>query len=202
MDKIVNENLVPLLGILYCSLFLISASTSKKKIKVKELWVYPIKSCKGVSLPSSLVSKTGFLYDRVMMIVDQSYKFQTQRNLPKMALIKTSIDFETKNLILEYPNLELLSLSLEDPQTQSLNHPPPLVQANVWGDICDSTDLGDVVSDWLNRALLRSDLRLVRISEKFIRKTDENVAPLGQVVGLCFCISPFVVIFCSLECVC
>jgi hypothetical protein len=77
---------------------------------IKELFVYPIKSCKGVSVPAGLsfadwtakISKWGFFYDRHWMLISRdNNRFLTQRQLPKMALIEPQ--FKGGNLILRYP---------------------------------------------------------------------------------------------------
>jgi hypothetical protein len=60
-------------------------------IKVEEIWIYPIKSCKGIKLQSSKVAKTGFKYDRQFMLCDEKGGFVSQRKFSKMALISTKI---------------------------------------------------------------------------------------------------------------
>ncbi len=62
-----------------------------KTVTISEIWIYPIKSCKGIKVQSSLVVKTGFRYDRVFMLVDMKGMFLSQRKYPRMALIETKI---------------------------------------------------------------------------------------------------------------
>lgn len=77
--------------------------------KVKSLWVYPFKSCKGVELDAGAVISTGMEYDRVFSLAqlkgpssasgsksdaDKSaykWEFITQRQFPLMALVRTEI---------------------------------------------------------------------------------------------------------------
>jgi hypothetical protein len=49
-----------------------------------ELWCYPIKGCKGISLSGSKISNTGLQYDRIFMLVDSNGKFITQRTHPEV----------------------------------------------------------------------------------------------------------------------
>ncbi len=66
-----------------------------KQITVSEIWIYPIKSCKGIKLQSSKVVKTGFKYDRQFMLIDDRSAFVSQRkygNFCKMALIEQKIN--------------------------------------------------------------------------------------------------------------
>ena len=77
--------------------------------KVKSLWIYPIKSCRGVELEAGRVIGTGMDHDRQFSFAQLSskfpvsantpqeekakhtWKFITQRNLPPMATIKTEV---------------------------------------------------------------------------------------------------------------
>ena len=76
---------------------------------VKSLWIYPIKSCRGVELASGTVVGTGMEYDRQFCFAQLSskfpvsadtpqeekakhtWKFMTQRSLSAMAMIKTEV---------------------------------------------------------------------------------------------------------------
>ncbi len=71
---------------------LLAQNLSKPKIKVSEIWIYPIKSCKGFKANTAKVCKTGFEYDRMFMLADAEGKFISQRSHPKMALIETSLN--------------------------------------------------------------------------------------------------------------
>ena len=77
--------------------------------RVKSLWIYPVKSCRGVELESGKVFGTGMEYDRQFSFAQLSskfpvsartpqeekakhtWKFMTQRSLPPMATIKTEV---------------------------------------------------------------------------------------------------------------
>jgi uncharacterized protein YcbX len=49
------------------------------RIKVSAIYIYPIKSCRGIKLENSVTSKNGFKYDRLFMVVDRNLKFVSQR---------------------------------------------------------------------------------------------------------------------------
>ena len=77
--------------------------------RVKSLWIYPVKSCRGVELESGTVTGAGMQYDRQFSFAQLSskfpvsantpkedrakhtWKFMTQRSLPPMATIKTEV---------------------------------------------------------------------------------------------------------------
>lgn len=58
---------------------------------VAALYVYPIKSCQGISVEELELSPTGPLYDRNWMITDENGQFLTQRTHDHLAKIKTSL---------------------------------------------------------------------------------------------------------------
>lgn len=73
--------------------------------RVKSLWVFPVKSCRGIELQYGKVIKTGMAYDRQFALaqllkisdksdpskVEQQWKFITQRERPQMARVRTEI---------------------------------------------------------------------------------------------------------------
>lgn len=56
-----------------------------KEIRVQDLWIYPVKGCRGVSLEEVGVTPQGFQGDRRLMIVDRRGQFISQRSHPQMA---------------------------------------------------------------------------------------------------------------------
>lgn len=50
------------------------------------------------------------LRDRVFMVVNEKYVFQTQRTIPKMALIETNVN--GNQLILSAPNMDEISVDI------------------------------------------------------------------------------------------
>ncbi|SCV69443.1 BQ2448_2463 [Microbotryum intermedium] len=67
-----------------------------KRIVAKDLWIFPIKSCKGTRLKESGYSETGLNYDRQWMIIEErSHHFLTARNIPRMVLIRPTINATT-----------------------------------------------------------------------------------------------------------
>lgn len=77
--------------------------------KITELFVYPIKSCAGVPMDEVAIVPTGFEFDRNWMVIDDSGTFVTQREHPKLALVKPQ--FDNGGLILNAPGMEPLHVS-------------------------------------------------------------------------------------------
>src|ERR671920_2185112 len=63
-------------------------------VTLSGLYVYPIKSCAGISLQSAELCATGLCHDRRWMLVDETGKFMSQRAHPRMALISTHLSAE------------------------------------------------------------------------------------------------------------
>jgi len=66
-------------------------------VQITDLFIYPVKSLKGISLNEAETALRGFKYDREWMITDSDYHFLTQREIEAMATITVSI---TKDLLL------------------------------------------------------------------------------------------------------
>ncbi|KAJ2767126.1 hypothetical protein IWQ57_004084 [Coemansia nantahalensis] len=59
---------------------------------VSALYTYPVKSCRGIALCEATVGATGLDHDRLWMLVDaRSGRFVTQRQVPRLALIRVAI---------------------------------------------------------------------------------------------------------------
>lgn len=126
---------------------------------IQALNVYPVKSCRGIALQSAFVTPTGFQFDREWMIVGDNYRFITQREEPRLALIETAID--AGKLTLRAPGMQT-SFSV------ALDARGPSVQAVCWRDVCAAFDMGEQAAAWLSE-YLGERRRLVRFDPAFKR---------------------------------
>ncbi|SGY77110.1 BQ5605_C005g03558 [Microbotryum silenes-dioicae] len=88
----------------------------EKRIVVTDLWIFPIKSCKGTQLKESGYSETGldasrrrfhYFYDRQWMIVEErSHRFLTARNIPRVSLWE---------MVLIHPKINSTTLQVDVP---------------------------------------------------------------------------------------
>jgi len=125
-------------------------------IQVTDIFIYPVKSLKGIPLKEAETGLRGFKYDREWMITDSDYQFLTQRAIEAMATITVSITQDL--LLLQSLTGNELKINLNAKKEQS-------VQVSVWDDICDAYDEGDDASNWLTNELgfwQGKTLRLVR----------------------------------------
>ena len=125
--------------------------------RIGALWVFPIKSCAGISVSEAKLLPTGLEWDRAWMVVDPQGIFLTQRDVPQMALVIPYIDVCAGVLRLQYGLQDALEVPLALPFMQV----QPQMQVTVWKSQVKAWDMGDAAAQWLTQALGRS-CRLVR----------------------------------------
>ena len=126
---------------------------------VSGLVVHPVKSCAGVALREARLMDTGLDLDRAWMVVDAEGRFVTQREQPRMALVRPQI--KVLEVVLRAPGMLALHLGINEVEK------PARVQ--VWGDALDAWDMGDVAGQWFSDFLGRPGLRLARFDPEVTR---------------------------------
>ena len=137
-------------------------------IQVTDIYIYPVKSLKGIPLKEAETGLRGFKYDREWMITDSDYQFLTQRQIETMAAISVGISKDF--LLLQSSKGNELKIDLNAKREDS-------VQVSVWDDICDAYDEGEAASNWLTNELgywQEKTLRLVRFCSDRKRPVPEK----------------------------
>ena len=119
--------------------------------RIARLFVYPIKSCAGVELGEAMLTETGLDLDRAWMVVDEAGVYVTQRELPRMALVKPQLKIH--EVVLRAPGMLALHLQID-----AVEEP---VRVRIWDDEVSAYDMGPVAAQWFSDFLGRK-LRLVR----------------------------------------
>lgn len=138
---------------------------------IAQLWVYPIKSCAGVSLTQAELTDDGLLFDRSWMVVDAHGDFVSQRECPRMALIQPTLT-PTRQLVVSAPGMRDLSVD-ETSVVQPL-------RVRVWDDDVAALDMGEAASSWFTQCLnpegdpALGRLRLVRFDPQGRRVSDRR----------------------------
>ena len=133
--------------------------SSNVQATVSGLFVHPVKSCAGVALREARLMDTGLDLDRAWMVVDAEGRFVTQREQPRMALVRPQI--KVLEVVLRAPGMLALHLGINEVEQ------PARVQ--VWGDEVDAWDMGDVAGQWFSDFLGRPGLRLARFDPEATR---------------------------------
>jgi uncharacterized protein len=118
---------------------------------IARLFIYPIKSCAGIEVQKAMLLETGLEWDRAWMVVDGEGEFVSQRELPRMALIKPQI--KTEEMIMRAPGMLALHIALD-----AVEEP---TRVRVWDDEVKAYDMGSVAAQWFSD-FLGQPLRLVR----------------------------------------
>jgi uncharacterized protein YcbX len=165
-------------------------SPAEFEARIAALWVFPIKSCAGISVQQAVLTRTGLADDRAWMVVDADGEMVTQRELPRMALIQPELVYSgasVAELVLHASGIAALHLPLtaEGRPMQATNQPASLkahaIKVRVWDDQVPAFDMGAEVSVWLTEFLGNSlgPLRLVRFDP-----THERVSNAKWTQGL------------------
>ncbi|MBA2346253.1 MAG: MOSC domain-containing protein [Rubrobacter sp.] len=137
------------------------------------LYVYPIKSCGGISLDTAEVDERSIRHDRCWMLVDEHGVFLSQREVPRLALIR--VDIGADGLFLEAPGMADLRVPFA-PEGET-------VLARVWDDFVETLRVGDEIDRWFSR-FLGFSCRLVHLPDYSVRPVDPDYAEAGDRVGL------------------
>ena len=150
-----------------------------KTVNISKLWVYPVKSCRGISVNAAKVTKRGFEWDRMFMVVNQAGKFISQRTHPKMALVETRLNIERGVLELHAPEMPSCFVLLDfeascrSPDGGPSTAPLTVLTCTVWGDEVTAVEvMGTTVSSWFQTFLNDPTVRFVRMHPECLRRTD------------------------------
>lgn len=151
---------------------------------IARLFIYPVKSCAGVEVQEALLTDTGLDLDRAWMVVNAQGMFMTQREHPRLALVRPHIN--TDELVLSTPGMQDLRVAF------NVERQPLLVK--IWDDEVPAFDMGDEAAQWLTKFLampkitshlsMTSAYRLVRFNPAHRRVSSlqwtEGVQALNQ----------------------
>ncbi|WP_218110636.1 MOSC domain-containing protein [Ostreibacterium oceani] len=108
-------------------------------LTISGLFVYPIKSCQGVSLDDVIVRPYGLNHDRSFMIVDEHGQFITQRSHPQLTSI--AVRLIEGGLSLQHPACGE-QVVYTDQSTQTI--------VSVWQRQTAAYDQGQAVAEYLS----------------------------------------------------
>jgi uncharacterized protein YcbX len=130
------------------------------------LLLYPIKSCAGIAVRSAVVNESGLyalgVHDREWMLVTEDGQFLTQREHPRMALVRPLPD--GGKLRVHAPGMDDLALPLAWDEAARKR------TVRIWDDTVDAADCGDAAAAWFSAAL-DTPCRLVRFRRDVVRPT-------------------------------
>ncbi|XP_054484918.1 mitochondrial amidoxime reducing component 2 [Agelaius phoeniceus] len=140
---------------------------------VLRLFVYPVKSCRGVSVRRAQVTpmglRSGELRDRFWLVIREDGHMVTARQEPRLVLV--SAICENGHLVLEAGDMEKISVPVK------LSKKNPVRNCRVFGQDIQGRDCGDEVAQWLTTFLNSEPCRLVHFEPSMVpRKSKDTIA--------------------------
>ncbi|XP_015874972.3 uncharacterized protein LOC107411815 [Ziziphus jujuba] len=140
--------------------------SSGAKAQVSSILVYPVKSCRGISVSQAPLTPTGLRWDRQWLIINYKGRAYTQRVEPKLALVEVELPndaflegwepTESSYLVLKAPGMDVLKVSLSTPRGVADG-------VSVWEWSGSALDEGEEASKWFSNYLGKPS-RLVRFN--------------------------------------
>jgi len=140
--------------------------------KLSQIFVYPIKSCAGISLDSAQVTARGLALDRRWMLVDEHGRFVTARKFPELVLV--SVHIESTGLRVEASNRSPLFVPFCPEGEQ--------ISTSIWSDHVLGREVSMASRQWFSE-LLNTAVRLVYMDEECRRSVDPEFGRPGDQVS-------------------
>ncbi|XP_021054053.1 mitochondrial amidoxime reducing component 2 [Mus pahari] len=140
---------------------------------VSKVWIYPIKSCKGVTVCETECTNMGLrcgkVRDRFWMVVKEDGHMVTARQEPRLVLV--SITLENNHLTLEAPGMEQMVLPIKLPSSNKIQ------DCRLFGLDIKGRDCGDEVAQWFTNYLKTQAYRLVQFDTSMKGRTTKKLYP-------------------------
>lgn len=131
------------------------------------IYIYPIKSCRGIEVKEWRLDALGLRDDRRYMVVRPDGRFLTQRELPRLALVETALVGD--GLRVSLPGRAPLHLVAPPADARSL-------EVALWGDRVRAILVGSEADRWFSE-VLGLPARLVHFPAGLVRPVDPRHAP-------------------------
>ena len=131
-------------------------------LRLSALYVHPVKSCAGLARDAAVLTPTGLQYDREWMVVDDRGEFLSQREAPRLALVRTEL--KHSELVLRAPGMIALHLRLDGAEGEC--------RVQVWNDALPAFDMGGLAAQWFSDFLGIRGLRLAAFDSEAERPSD------------------------------
>ncbi|XP_046294439.1 mitochondrial amidoxime-reducing component 1 isoform X2 [Marmota monax] len=138
---------------------------------VAQLWIYPIKSCKGMSVSeaecTAMGLRCGHLRDRFWLVINEDGNMVTARQEPRLVLISLTCDSET--LTLSAACMKDLLLPIKIPTTNAVR------KCRVHGLEIQGRDCGDAAAQWITSFLKTQSYRLVHFEPRMQPRNSHQI---------------------------
>lgn len=115
-------------------------------LTISQLYIFPVKSLAGFSVPSAVVTDRGLQHDRRWMLVDANNQFLTLREFPRMALLHTALTDIALVMHSSENTDSLLTVSFETDGDS-------LEDVTIWNATVRAKSVGKEAADWFSDQL-------------------------------------------------
>jgi uncharacterized protein YcbX len=136
--------------------------------QVSGIFIYPIKSLRGIRVHKAALCRTGFELDRRWMLVDDKNRFLSQRECSQLALFSVQIGDDSITIFNRQINTNPLSFNIHE-------YSGIEKKVFIWDDICDAVAVSTMADAWFSEILKRS-VQLVYMPEATHRRIDPTFA--------------------------
>lgn len=142
-------------------------------MQVSELWIYPIKSCRGIPVERFELDDRGPVRDRRFMLVDSSNEFITARTHHRLVLVSVEIDGD--ELVVEAPGVGASRFHAEMRESGDAE------ECVIWHDrvLLTNSHVNDFFSSFLGEAV-----RLMYMPTTSMRVVDRVYSAESRLVSL------------------
>ena len=139
---------------------------------VSELYVYPLKSARGIALDQARLAERGIEHDRRWMLVDAGNVFISQREVHRLALVDVAL--ADHRLVVSAPGMQRLEIAAPE------NGAP--IQTRIWNDQVPALLADAAAHEWFS-TFLQTECRLVYMPDDARRIVDRTYVPDERIVG-------------------
>ncbi|XP_029205371.2 mitochondrial amidoxime reducing component 2-like isoform X2 [Acropora millepora] len=144
------------------------------------IYIYPVKSCKGISLESSACLIEGLQFDRRWVVVDRDRNYIKSFNKPVLAQVTPHFEDNKKTLCLNAPGMDTLRVNVRLDKEENY-----VEDLTVYKISSKSQYAGDEASSWFSK-LLNTECQMYQVYEPRYSKENpscRNVALPGDKTG-------------------
>lgn len=142
---------------------------------LSEIWIYPIKSLGGMSVPEARVTRQGLQYDRRWMLTDMDNRFISQREIPALSMFEATLTEEG------------IRIRHKKNTSQEMVIPFEIVEGAletvfIWDDVCTALLADASINKWFSDSLGIS-CKLMYMPEACNRLVDPRYASHAEITS-------------------
>lgn len=146
-------------------------------VQVSDLYIYPLKSARGIAVSALEFDAHGPIGDRRWMLIDENARFLSQRRIARMALLQVALG--PGSLTVDAPGMSSLTVAIEaGPAARGER-----LAAGLFEDTVTVRRVSADADRWFSEAL-RRPCSLVTMPEDVERVVDPTYAPPARTVAL------------------